>query len=83
MMIEKIATHLADFSPRLQSNTRALYQVRNVSIFLLFVLHMFETKLADACSGSCIKHFVPDILTPFRINNRISLHCFVGERPLY
>ena len=27
LMIEKIATHLADFSPRLQSNTRALYQV--------------------------------------------------------
>ncbi|KAL8571849.1 DnaJ subfamily C member 13 [Nucella lapillus] len=26
MMIEKIASHLADFSPRLQSNTRALYQ---------------------------------------------------------
>ncbi|XP_035285629.1 dnaJ homolog subfamily C member 13-like isoform X1 [Anguilla anguilla] len=26
MMIEKIAVHLADFSPRLQSNTRALYQ---------------------------------------------------------
>ncbi|MEQ2210354.1 hypothetical protein XENOCAPTIV_012317, partial [Xenoophorus captivus] len=26
MMIEKIATHIADFSPRLQSNTRALYQ---------------------------------------------------------
>ncbi|CAB1349571.1 unnamed protein product, partial [Coregonus sp. 'balchen'] len=26
MMIEKIATHLADFSPRLYSNTRALYQ---------------------------------------------------------
>lgn len=26
LMIEKIATHLADFSPRLQSNTRALYQ---------------------------------------------------------
>ena len=25
-MIEKIASHLADFSPRLQSNTRALYQ---------------------------------------------------------
>jgi DnaJ family protein C protein 13 len=25
-MIEKIAAHLADFSPRLQSNTRALYQ---------------------------------------------------------
>lgn len=25
-MIEKIATHLADFSPRLYSNTRALYQ---------------------------------------------------------
>ncbi|XP_064647249.1 dnaJ homolog subfamily C member 13-like isoform X1 [Lineus longissimus] len=26
MMIEKIASHLADFTPRLQSNTRALYQ---------------------------------------------------------
>ncbi|XP_036374961.1 dnaJ homolog subfamily C member 13-like [Megalops cyprinoides] len=26
MMIEKVAAHLADFSPRLQSNTRALYQ---------------------------------------------------------
>ena len=26
MMIEKIASHIADFSPRLQSNTRALYQ---------------------------------------------------------
>jgi DnaJ family protein C protein 13 len=25
-MIEKIASHIADFSPRLQSNTRALYQ---------------------------------------------------------
>uniref|UniRef100_A0A8C4Q197 Uncharacterized protein n=1 Tax=Eptatretus burgeri TaxID=7764 RepID=A0A8C4Q197_EPTBU len=26
LMIEKIATHLADFTPRLHSNTRALYQ---------------------------------------------------------
>ncbi len=26
MMIEKIASHLADFSPRVHSNTRALYQ---------------------------------------------------------
>lgn len=26
VMIEKIASHIADFSPRLQSNTRALYQ---------------------------------------------------------
>ncbi|CAH1789259.1 unnamed protein product [Owenia fusiformis] len=26
MMIEKLASHLADFSPRLMSNTRALYQ---------------------------------------------------------
>lgn len=26
LMIEKIASHLADFTPRLQSNTRALYQ---------------------------------------------------------
>ena len=27
MMIEKIASHIADFTPRLQSNTRATYQV--------------------------------------------------------
>ncbi|RWS30301.1 dnaJ subfamily C member 13-like isoform X2 [Leptotrombidium deliense] len=26
LMVEKIATHVADFSPRLKSNTRALYQ---------------------------------------------------------
>lgn len=26
VMIEKIAAHIADFSPRLQSNARALYQ---------------------------------------------------------
>lgn len=26
LMIEKIAAHLAEFTPRLQSNTRALYQ---------------------------------------------------------
>ena len=27
LMIEKIAGHIAEFSPRLQSNTRATYQV--------------------------------------------------------
>ena len=27
LMIQKIAVHLGDFSPRLRSNTRALYQV--------------------------------------------------------
>ena len=30
MMIEKIAAHIADFTPRLQSNTRATYQVLTV-----------------------------------------------------
>lgn len=29
MMIQKIAAHIADFSPRLLSNTRATYQVRH------------------------------------------------------
>lgn len=28
MMIQKIAAHIADFSPRLLSNTRATYQVK-------------------------------------------------------
>ncbi|KAG9355930.1 hypothetical protein JZ751_000774 [Albula glossodonta] len=35
MMIEKIAAHLADFSPRLQSNTRALYQYCPVPVVKL------------------------------------------------
>jgi len=34
MMIEKIASHLADFSPRLRSNTRALYQVVLIVVVL-------------------------------------------------
>ena len=35
MMIEKLAAHIADFSPRLQSNTRSTYQV---SVCLLCVV---------------------------------------------
>ena len=31
-MIEKIAAHIAEFTPRLQSNTRATYQVRLLEI---------------------------------------------------
>ncbi|XP_053466998.1 dnaJ homolog subfamily C member 13 isoform X2 [Ictalurus furcatus] len=34
MMIEKIAAHLADFTPRLQSNTRALYQYCPIPVII-------------------------------------------------
>ena len=34
-MIEKIASHLGDFTPRLQSNTRALYQVRDSPFYYM------------------------------------------------
>lgn len=34
MMIEKIVSHVADFSPRLQSNTRALYQYCPIPIIV-------------------------------------------------
>lgn len=34
MMIEKIVSHVADFSPRLQSNTRALYQYCPIPVII-------------------------------------------------
>ena len=33
-MIQKIAYHLADFTPRLKSNVKALYQVISLAVFL-------------------------------------------------
>ena len=47
MMIEKIASHLGDFSPRLQSNTRALYQVGNFFTVELDVQKILDYKLAQ------------------------------------
>lgn len=44
MMIEKIASHLGDFSPRLQSNTRALYQVRNIPVVDSFKFELTALK---------------------------------------
>ena len=40
MMIEKIAAHIADFTPRLQSNTRATYQVHIQLCICHFHFHM-------------------------------------------
>ena len=47
-MIEKIAKHIADYSPRLRSNIKALYQVCDfVDIWVLGLLRKlsFEGKL--------------------------------------
>ena len=38
-MIEKIAKHISDFSPRLKSNIRALYQV------LILILNDFSLRM--------------------------------------
>lgn len=46
-MIEKIASHLGDFSPRLQSNTRALYQVGNFFTVDSDVQKILDYKLAQ------------------------------------
>ena len=50
-MIEKIAGHLADFSPRLQSNTRALYQYCPIPII---VYPQLENELF--CNIYYLKH---------------------------
>ena len=50
-MIEKIAGHLADFSPRLQSNTRALYQYCPIPII---AYPQLENELF--CSIFYLKH---------------------------
>ena len=37
LMIEKIATHISDFTPRLHSNVKALYQVRYIN-YMYYIL---------------------------------------------
>lgn len=51
LMIEKIASHLADFSPRVQSNVKALYQYCPMPI----ISHpQLENELF--CGGYYLKH---------------------------
>ncbi|XP_056376625.1 dnaJ homolog subfamily C member 13 isoform X2 [Hyla sarda] len=52
LMIEKIAAHLADFSPRLQSNTRALYQYCPIP-----VINYPQLENELFCNIYYLKHF--------------------------
>ncbi|XP_029442930.1 LOW QUALITY PROTEIN: dnaJ homolog subfamily C member 13 [Rhinatrema bivittatum] len=52
LMIEKIAAHLADFTPRLQSNTRALYQYCPIP-----VINYPQLENELFCNIYYLKHF--------------------------
>lgn len=59
LMIEKIAAHLADFSPRLQSNTRALYQYCPIP-----VINYPQLENELFCNIYYLKHFCDIIRFP-------------------
>jgi DnaJ family protein C protein 13 len=58
-MIEKIAGHLAEFSPRLKSNTRALYQYCPIPII---VYPQLESELF--CNIYYLKHLCDEVRFP-------------------
>jgi DnaJ family protein C protein 13 len=58
-MIEKIAGHLADFTPRLQSNTRALYQYCAIPII---IYKQLESELF--CNIFYLKHLCDVVKFP-------------------
>ncbi|XP_069068012.1 dnaJ homolog subfamily C member 13 isoform X2 [Pleurodeles waltl] len=59
LMIEKIAAHLADFSPRLQSNTRALYQYCPIP-----VINYPQLENELFCNIYYLKHFCDIVRFP-------------------
>ncbi|XP_075443221.1 dnaJ homolog subfamily C member 13 isoform X3 [Ascaphus truei] len=59
LMIEKIAGHLADFSPRLQSNTRALYQYCPIP-----VINYPQLENELFCNIYYLKHFCDTLRFP-------------------
>uniref|UniRef100_A0A6I8R119 DnaJ heat shock protein family (Hsp40) member C13 n=1 Tax=Xenopus tropicalis TaxID=8364 RepID=A0A6I8R119_XENTR len=59
LMIEKIAAHLADFSPRLQSNTRALYQYCPIP-----VINYPQLENELFCNIYYLKHFCDTLKFP-------------------
>ncbi|XP_053322304.1 dnaJ homolog subfamily C member 13 [Spea bombifrons] len=59
LMIEKIAAHLADFSPRLQSNTRALYQYCPIP-----VINYPQLENELFCNIYYLKHFCDTLRFP-------------------
>ena len=59
LMIEKIASHVADFSPRLQSNTRALYHYCPIPVI---VYPQLENELF--CSIFYLRHLCDTLRFP-------------------
>jgi DnaJ family protein C protein 13 len=68
-MIEKIAGHLAEFSPRLKSNTRALYQYCSIPII---VYPQLEHELF--CNIYYLKHLCDETrFANWKIKNPVQL----------
>ena len=59
LMIEKIASHLGDFTPRLQSNTRAMYQYCPIPVIIYPAL---EHELF--CGVYYLKHLCDTVKFP-------------------
>lgn len=58
-MIEKVASHLGDFTPRLQSNTRAIYQYCPVPVV---IYPQLENELF--CGAYYLKHLCDIVKFP-------------------
>lgn len=79
MMIEKIAAHIADFSPRLQSNTRALYQYCPIPAVSFPQL---DNELF--CNIYYLRHLCDTIRFPnWPIRDAVSVLSLVGLRVLF
>lgn len=71
-MIEKIAAHLADFTPRLQSNTRALYQYCPIP-----VINYPQLENELFCNIYYLKHLCDTLRFPdWPIKDPVSQKCF-------
>ncbi len=78
-MIEKTASHLADFSPRLQSNTRALYQYCPIPIINYPQL---ENELF--CNIYYLRHLCDTVKFPeWPIKDPVSLAWFIPYYGLF
>lgn len=71
VMIEKIASHIADFSPRLQSNTRALYQYCPIP-----VVNYPQLEHELFCNIYYLKHLCDTQKFPdWPIKDPVCIHC--------
>ena len=78
-MIEKIAVHIADFSPRLTSNIRALYQYVPIPAISYPQL---EDELF--CNIYYLRHFCDEQNFPdWPVHKPVRNFCIFGKTPTY